>query len=96
MGRRHYTLHFDSIKVCPGHSLSADRAIGQGRVRHGLVLFDGLSEETCVRSRAETRASIAQNLEGGNEGARDRNSDRTSSQSRIAQSRYDSERAGLP
>ena len=54
------------------HSLSADRAIGQGRVRYGLVLFGGLPEETCVRSWAETRASIAQNLEGGSEGARDR------------------------
>jgi hypothetical protein len=39
---------------------------------HGLVVFDGLPEETCVRSRAETRESIAQKLEGGNEGARDR------------------------
>ena len=69
---RHYTLHFDSIKVCHGHSLPADRAIGQGRVGHELALFDGLPEEACVQSRAETRASIAQNLEGGNEGARDR------------------------
>ena len=54
------------------HFLSADPAIGQRRVRHGLVLFGGLSEGTCVRSRAETIASIAQNLEGGKEGARDR------------------------
>jgi len=54
------------------HSLSSDRAIGQGRVWYGLVLFGGLPETTCVRSRAETSASIAQNLEGGNEGARDR------------------------
>ena len=30
------------------------------------------SEETYVRSWAETRASIARNLAGGNEGARDR------------------------
>ena len=35
-------------------------------------MLGGLPEETCVRSRAETRTSIAQNLEGGNEGARDR------------------------
>ena len=55
-----------------GHSLSADLAIGQGRARYGLVLLGGLPEETCVRSRAETRASIAQNLEGGYESARDR------------------------
>ena len=67
-----YTLHFDSIKDLYRHSLSADHAIGQGRVRYGPVLFGGLSEETCVRSTAETRASIAQNLEGGSEGARDR------------------------
>lgn len=38
----------------------------------GLVMLGGLLTEICVRSRAETRASIAQNLEGGNEGARDR------------------------
>jgi len=54
------------------HSLSADCAIGQEEVWYGLVLFGGLPEVTYVRSRAETRASIAQNLEGGNEGARDR------------------------
>ena len=53
-------------------SLSAERAIGQRRVWYELVPFGGLLEETCVRSRAETRASIAQNLEGWNEGARDR------------------------
>lgn len=41
-------------------------------MRHGLELFGGLPEETCMRRRAETRASIAQDLEGGNEGARDR------------------------
>jgi len=35
-------------------------------------MLGGPLEETCVWSRAETRASIAQNLEGGNEGARDR------------------------
>ena len=55
-----------------GHSRLPNRVIGQGRVRNGLVLFGGLPEETCVRSRAETRASIAQDLEGGNDGARDR------------------------
>ena len=53
-------------------SLSVDRTIGQSRVRYSPVLYGGLSEETCVPSRAETRASIAQNLEGGSEGARDR------------------------
>src|SRR3989442_15965641 len=36
------------------------------------VLFGSLPKEACVRSRAETRASIAQNLEVGNDGARDR------------------------
>jgi len=36
------------------------------------VPLDGLPEEIYVRSRAETKASIAQNLEGGNEGARDK------------------------
>ncbi len=41
-------------------------------MRYKPVLFNGLIEETCVRSRAETRASIAQDLEGGKEGARDR------------------------
>ena len=66
------SLHFDSIKGLRRHSLSADCAIGQEEVRYGLVLFGGLPEVTYVRSRAETRASIAQNLEGGNEGARDR------------------------
>jgi hypothetical protein len=55
-----------------GHVLSAVPAIGQRRGWHGLVLFGGLPEETRAQSRAETRASIAQNLEGGSEGARDR------------------------
>ena len=41
-------------------------------MRYESVRFYSLLEETCVRSRAETRASIAQNLEGGNVGARDR------------------------
>ena len=65
------TLHFDSIKVCTV-ILCLPRAIGQGRARYGLVLLGGLPKETCVRSWAETRASIALNLEGGTEGARDR------------------------
>ena len=66
-----HTLH--SIRsTSHRHSLSADPTIGQRRVWHRLVLFGGLPEEMSVRSRAETRASIAQNLEGGNEGARDR------------------------
>ena len=41
-------------------------------MRYGLGLFGGLTEEASVRNRAETRASIAQNLEGGSKGARDR------------------------
>ena len=39
---------------------------------YGVVLFCSLPEETSVQSSAETRASFAQDLEGGNEGAMDR------------------------
>ena len=64
-------LHFDSINVCKAFVVYRlwDRL---GRVRYGPVLFSGLPEETCVWSRAETRESVAQNLEGESEGARDR------------------------
>ena len=64
-------LHLDLINVCAGFVVcrSCDR---HGRARYGPVLFSGLFEETCVRSRAETRESIAQNQEGEKEGARDR------------------------
>ena len=41
-------------------------------MRHGLVLLFDLFDEICMQSRAETRASIAQDLEGGSYGARDR------------------------
>ena len=58
-------------------------------------MLGGLLAEICVRSRAETRASIAQNLEGGNEDARDESSDRTSFEATIAQSGSDSERVNL-
>jgi len=69
-GSQYAAIRFDQSLY--RHSLSVDRAIGQSRVRYRPVLDGGLSEETCVPSRAETRASIAQNLEGGSEGARDR------------------------
>ena len=54
------------------HSLSADRVsvAGPSAARTGATLQ---SRNRDVRGeQAETRASIAQNLEGGSEGARDR------------------------
>ena len=69
---RHIYAAFRFDQGLHRHSLSADRAIKQGQVRYGQELFGGLPEENCVRSRAETRASIAQNPTRGNEGARDR------------------------
>ena len=67
-----YSLHIDSIKVCTVIRYLPIVRSDRVKCGYGLVLFGILPEETCVRSRAETRASIAQNLEGGNEGARDR------------------------
>ena len=69
---RQYTLHFDSTKICTVIRCLPIVLSDRVECGYGLVLFGGLPEETCVRSRAETRASIAQNLGGGNEGARDR------------------------
>ncbi len=60
---RHYgALRFN--QCLHRHLPSADRAnrTGASAVRTGTV--DGLPEEVHVRSRAETRASIAQNLGG--------------------------------
>jgi hypothetical protein len=65
-------LHVDSIKVCT--VILCLPIVRSDRVKcgYGLVLFGSLPEGTCVRRRAETRASIAQYLVGVNEGARDR------------------------
>lgn len=52
--------------------MSADRTVCTGPSEEGQVSFGGLPEKICVYSRAETRESVAQKLEGGNEGARDR------------------------
>lgn len=61
-----YTLHFDSIKVCIVIRC-LPIVLSDRQVWFGLVLFGGLPETTCVRSTAETSASLAQNLKGGNE-----------------------------
>ena len=56
-------LHLESIKVCT--VIRCQPIVLSDRVEYGTdwSLLGGLPEETCVRSRAETRASIAQNLE---------------------------------
>jgi hypothetical protein len=68
----HSPLYFDSTDIWTV-LLSLQIVVSeQSRVRYGPMLFDDLPEETCVQSRAETRASIAQDLEGRTGGARDR------------------------
>ncbi len=68
----HYTRHFDSIKSCRVMGCLKIGSLRQGRVQHELVLLVDRSERISVRNRAETRASIAQGLERGSQGARDR------------------------
>jgi hypothetical protein len=58
-------FRFDLINVCTVIRCLQILLIERERMQHGLLILG-------VRSRAETRASIAQNLEGENEGARDR------------------------
>ena len=68
----HSPLYFDSTDIWTVLLSLQIMLSEQSRVRYGPMLFDGLPEETCVQSRAETRASIAQDLEGRTGGARDR------------------------
>jgi len=72
-GRKPSRLRCISIRsMSAPASSSADRAIGMVERGTDRCCSAGLFEATCVRSRAETRESIAQNLEGEKEGARDR------------------------
>jgi len=61
----HYTRHFDSIKDCTVRCCLPIVSFKQGRVQHELLLLVELSERIRVRSRAETRSSIAQGLKEG-------------------------------